>query len=84
MKYLLFTFLLLTTLFSKEIKNITVESSSAIVNSTAEEAKNPQVVDVRGIGLMIGIKVKCDPGLVQKEAIKKWGEIFGSDFPTYG
>lgn len=36
-----------------------------------DESKNPQIVDVRGMGLMIGIKVKCDPALVQKEAIKK-------------
>lgn len=41
------------------------------VKELIEESKNPQVVDVRGIGLMIGIKVKCDPALVQKEAIKK-------------
>ncbi|AQS07376.1 aspartate aminotransferase family protein [Clostridium beijerinckii] len=41
------------------------------VRELIDEAKNPQIVDVRGMGLMIGIKVKCDPALVQKEAIKK-------------
>lgn len=36
-----------------------------------ESSNNDQIVDFRGMGLMIGIKVKCDPKLVQKEAIKK-------------
>lgn len=48
-----------------------IAKRGAYVKELIEEAKNPQVVDVRGIGLMIGIKVKCDPALVQKEAIKK-------------
>lgn len=48
-----------------------IAKRGAYVKELVEEAKNPQVVDVRGIGLMIGIKVKCDPALVQKEAIKK-------------
>lgn len=48
-----------------------IAEMGAYVKELIEEAKNPQVVDVRGIGLMIGIKVKCDPALVQKEAIKK-------------
>lgn len=41
------------------------------VKELLEEANNPQIVNVRGMGLMIGIKVNCDPALVQKEAIKK-------------
>ena len=32
---------------------------------------DPKVVDVRGMGLMLGIKVTCTPSLVQKECIKK-------------
>jgi len=48
-----------------------ISKKGAYVKELIEEANNPQVVDVRGIGLMIGIKVKCDPALVQKEAIKK-------------
>ena len=48
-----------------------IAKRGAYVKELIEEAKKPQVVDVRGIGLMIGIKVKCDPALVQKEAIKK-------------
>ena len=48
-----------------------ISKRGAYVKELIEEAKNPQVVDVRGMGLMIGIKVKCDPALVQKEAIKK-------------
>jgi acetylornithine/N-succinyldiaminopimelate aminotransferase len=48
-----------------------ITKRGAYVKELIEEAKNPQVEDVRGIGLMIGIKVKCDPALVQKEAIKK-------------
>lgn len=48
-----------------------IAKRGAYVKELIEEAKNPQVVDVRGIGLMIGIKVNCDPALVQKEAIKK-------------
>ena len=48
-----------------------IAKKGAYVKELIEEANNPQVVDVRGIGLMIGIKVKCDPALVQKEAIKK-------------
>lgn len=48
-----------------------IAKKGAFVKELIEEANNPQVVDVRGIGLMIGIKVKCDPALVQKEAIKK-------------
>lgn len=48
-----------------------ISEKGAYVKELIEEANNPQVVDVRGMGLMIGIKVKCDPALVQKEAIKK-------------
>ncbi len=48
-----------------------ITKRGAYVKELIEEAKNPQVEDVRGIGLMIGIKVKCDPALVQKEAMKK-------------
>jgi acetylornithine/N-succinyldiaminopimelate aminotransferase len=48
-----------------------ISKRGAYVKELIDEAKNPQVVDVRGFGLMIGIKVKCDPALVQKEAIKK-------------
>ncbi|EKQ56530.1 MULTISPECIES: aspartate aminotransferase family protein [unclassified Clostridium] len=48
-----------------------IAKRGAYVKELIDEAKNPQVVDVRGIGLMIGIKVKCSPALVQKEAIKK-------------
>ena len=48
-----------------------ITKRGAYVKELLEEAKNPQIVDVRGMGLMIGIKVKCDPALVQKEAIKK-------------
>ncbi|MFW2491054.1 aspartate aminotransferase family protein [Clostridium chromiireducens] len=48
-----------------------ISKRGAYVKELVDEAQNPQVVDVRGMGLMLGIKVKCDPGLVQKEAIKK-------------
>ena len=48
-----------------------ISNKGAYVKELIEKANNPQVVDIRGIGLMIGIKVKCDPALVQKEAIKK-------------
>lgn len=41
------------------------------VKELVEKAHNPQVVDVRGMGLMLGIKVKCSPALVQKECMKK-------------
>jgi acetylornithine/N-succinyldiaminopimelate aminotransferase len=48
-----------------------LSEKGAYIKELIEEAKNPQIVDVRGMGLMIGIKVKCSPALVQKEAIKK-------------
>lgn len=48
-----------------------ISKRGAYVKELVDEAQNPKVVDVRGMGLMLGIKVKCDPGLVQKEAIKK-------------
>lgn len=48
-----------------------IAEKGAYVKELLEESKNPQIVDVRGLGLMIGIKVKCAPSLVQKEAIKK-------------
>jgi len=48
-----------------------ITKRGAYVKELLEEAKNPQIEDVRGMGLMIGIKVKCDSALVQKEAIKK-------------
>ena len=48
-----------------------VASKGAYVKELVESAKNPQVVDVRGMGLMIGIKVKSSPALVQKECMKK-------------
>lgn len=48
-----------------------ITERGAYVKELLEESKDPQIVNVRGIGLMIGIKVKCDPALVQKEAIKK-------------
>jgi acetylornithine/N-succinyldiaminopimelate aminotransferase len=60
----------LNEICNKEYLN-KISEMGAYVKEFIEEAKNPQVVDVRGIGLMIGIKVKCDPALVQKEAIKK-------------
>jgi len=48
-----------------------ISKRGAYVKELIDEAKNPQVVDVRGMGLMLGIKVKCSPALVQQEAIKK-------------
>lgn len=48
-----------------------VASKGAYVKELVESANNPQVVDVRGMGLMIGIKVKSSPALVQKECMKK-------------
>lgn len=48
-----------------------ISEKGAYVKELLEESKNPQIVDVRGFGLMIGIKVKCSPALVQKEAINK-------------
>lgn len=48
-----------------------ITKRGAYVKELLEEANNPQIEAIRGIGLMIGIKVKCDPALVQKEAIKK-------------
>lgn len=49
----------------------TITEKGAYVKELVENAHNPQVVDVRGIGLMLGIKVKCSPTLVQKECMKK-------------
>lgn len=48
-----------------------IAKRGSYVKELLEEANNPQIEDVRGMGLMIGIKVKCDSSLVQKEAIKK-------------
>ncbi|GEQ16480.1 aspartate aminotransferase family protein [Clostridium butyricum] len=48
-----------------------ISEKGAYVKELIEENNNPQVVDVRGMGLMLGIKVKCSPSLVQKECIKK-------------
>lgn len=48
-----------------------IASKGAYVKELIESANNPQVVDVRGMGLMIGIKVKCSPALVEKECLKK-------------
>ena len=48
-----------------------ITEKGAYVKELVEKANNPQVIDVRGIGLMLGIKVKCTPALVQKECIKK-------------
>ncbi|MDO5518124.1 MAG: aspartate aminotransferase family protein [Clostridium sp.] len=48
-----------------------ISSKGAYIKELIENSHNPQVVDVRGIGLMIGIKVKCSPSLVQKECMKK-------------
>lgn len=48
-----------------------IAEKGAYVKDLVEKSNNPQIVDFRGMGLMIGIKVKCDPKLVQKEAIKK-------------
>ncbi len=78
MKYLLFTFLLLSTLFSKEIKNITVESSSAIVNSTAEEAKNLALRRARSMiienanGVTVVSNVLVKDGALAAEYIKNY------------
>lgn len=48
-----------------------IAEKGAYVKGLLESSNNPQIVDVRGMGLMIGIKTKCAPSLVQKEAIKK-------------
>ena len=48
-----------------------ISEKGAYVKELVEKANNPQVVDVRGMGLMLGIKVKCTPALVQKECMKK-------------
>ena len=48
-----------------------ISEKGAYVKGLLESSNNPQIVDVRGMGLMIGIKTKCAPSLVQKEAIKK-------------
>ena len=48
-----------------------ITEKGAYVKDLVEKSNNPQIVDFRGMGLMIGIKVKCDPKLVQKEAIKR-------------
>lgn len=78
MKYLLFTFLLFSTLFSKEIKNITVESSSAIVNSTAEEAKNLALRRARSMiienanGVTVVSNVLVKDGALAAEYIKNY------------
>lgn len=48
-----------------------IQEKGAYVKELIENAKHPKVVDVRGMGLMIGIKVTCAPSLVQKEALKK-------------
>lgn len=48
-----------------------IKEKGAYVKKLVETSNNPQIVDVRGMGLMLGIKVKCNPGLVQKECIKK-------------
>ena len=48
-----------------------IAQKGAYVRELVEKANNPKVVDVRGMGLMLGIKVTCTPSLVQKECIKK-------------
>jgi len=48
-----------------------ISSKGAYVKELLKNANNPQIVDVRGMGLMIGIKVKCSPALIQKECMKK-------------
>jgi acetylornithine/N-succinyldiaminopimelate aminotransferase len=48
-----------------------IAEKGAYVKKLLEDAKNPQIAAVRGMGLMIGIKVNCDPAFVQKEAVKK-------------
>lgn len=48
-----------------------IVEKGAYVKELVESANNPKVVDVRGMGLMLGIKTTCAPSLVQKEALKK-------------
>lgn len=48
-----------------------IKEKGAYVKQLVENADIPQIVDVRGMGLMIGIKVKCDPSTVQQECLKK-------------
>lgn len=48
-----------------------IKEKGSYVKELVEKSNNPQIVDVRGMGLMLGIKVKCNPGLVQNECIKK-------------
>lgn len=48
-----------------------IVEKGAYVKELVKNANNPKVVDVRGMGLMLGIKTTCAPSLVQKEALKK-------------
>ncbi|SFD15194.1 aspartate aminotransferase family protein [Clostridium uliginosum] len=47
-----------------------ISEKGAYIRELLIQSKNPQIVDIRGMGLMIGIKTKCTPSIVQKECIK--------------
>ena len=48
-----------------------IAEKGAYVKKLLEDANSPKIEAVRGMGLMLGIKVNCDPAFVQKEAVKK-------------
>ncbi|GAA0076827.1 aspartate aminotransferase family protein [Clostridium sp. CTA-5] len=48
-----------------------ISKKGAYVKDLLTKSNNHQILEVRGMGLMIGIKTKCPPSLVQKEALKK-------------
>ncbi|MBW6411306.1 aspartate aminotransferase family protein [Clostridium weizhouense] len=47
-----------------------ISKKGAYVKDLLTKSNNHQILEVRGMGLMIGIKTKCSPSLVQKEALK--------------
>jgi len=48
-----------------------ISNNGLYVKSLLENSKNSQILSVRGLGLMIGIQVKCSPKDVQLAALKK-------------
>ena len=78
MKFFMFIFLLLDLAFSKEVKNIVVESSSAVVNISSEEAKNLAlrrarsmiIENANGVNVVSSVLVK--DGALAAEFIKNY------------
>lgn len=48
-----------------------ISNNGLYVKELLEKSNNPQILDVRGMGLIVGIKVRCNIKLVQKRALEK-------------